>query len=131
MINKKIGQRIQEIRKQWGISQIELAERVGVSFQQIQKYEKGITRISVTRLQQVSDALGMDITSFFQAEELSPRVSDLPLRYSLETEPEKPYKHRNREETKLLKYFRRIKNPKLRDGILRQVQGLSELEEKR
>jgi transcriptional regulator with XRE-family HTH domain len=46
-----------------------LAERIGVSFQQIQKYEKGATRITVMRLQQISGALGVNITVFFEGGE--------------------------------------------------------------
>ena len=77
MINKKIGLKIKQLRKGWGLSQIELAERIGISFQQIQKYEKGATRISVARLQQISEALGVNITLFFEEEQRPLKVSDV------------------------------------------------------
>ena len=48
MIEKQIGEKIRKIRKKQGISQMALAEKVGLSFQQIQKYEKGISKISVS-----------------------------------------------------------------------------------
>ncbi|MCK4486139.1 MAG: helix-turn-helix transcriptional regulator, partial [Desulfobacterales bacterium] len=82
MLDKKIGLKIKQIRKSWGLSQIELAERIGISFQQIQKYEKGSTRISVMRLQQISKALGVNITAFFEEGKRAPQVSDLALRYT-------------------------------------------------
>ncbi len=66
MIEKKIGEKIRELRKKKGLSQIELANRIGISFQQIQKYEKGLSKISISRLYQISDALGVDINYFFQ-----------------------------------------------------------------
>lgn len=52
-----IGQRIRARRMEMHMSQAELGDVLGVSFQQIQKYEKGVNRISATRLQQVADNL--------------------------------------------------------------------------
>lgn len=59
-INKIIGERIREIRKKRNISQAKLADRIGITFQQIQKYEKGTNNISVPRLLAISDALGVN-----------------------------------------------------------------------
>jgi len=128
LIEKKIGQKIKQIRKGWGLSQIELAERIGVSFQQIQKYEKGSTRISVMRLQQISKALGIDITLFFKEIERGPKVSDFTARYIPEKEALETLQPLNREELILLKLFRKTKNKKVRDGIIRQLRGVIELE---
>ena len=61
-IDKNIGKKIKRIRKALGLSQIALAERIGISFQQIQKYEKGASKISVVRLQQISEALHINIS---------------------------------------------------------------------
>jgi transcriptional regulator with XRE-family HTH domain len=52
-----IGQRIRERRRALGMSQVALAEAVGVTFQQIQKYERGSNRISFSRLVEVAEAL--------------------------------------------------------------------------
>ena len=52
-----IGQRIRERRRSMGLSQQDLAEALGVSFQQVQKYERGANRISFSRLVEVSGAL--------------------------------------------------------------------------
>ena len=62
-----VGARIAGRRQGLGLSQTALAERVGVSFQQIQKYETGINRISASRLYQIALALGADPGSFFPA----------------------------------------------------------------
>lgn len=128
MIDKKIGQKIKRIRKSWGFSQIELAERVGISFQQIQKYEKGLTRISVMRLQQISEALGVNISSFFEEGEKTPKVSDFPLTYTPGSTAPETFQPLNKEEINLLKLFRKTRNKKVREGILKQLHGIVELE---
>lgn len=63
-----IGQLIREIRKAQRMSQMRLAALVGVSYQQIQKYEKGTSTISVDRLKQISKALNTPVMTFFPAE---------------------------------------------------------------
>ena len=57
-INLILGQRIVELRKQIGMTQADLAKQIGVSFQQVQKYENGINQISVPKLIQIASALG-------------------------------------------------------------------------
>ena len=128
LIDKKIGLKIKQIRKSWGLSQSELAERIGISFQQIQKYEKGSTRISVMRLLQISEALGVNITAFFEEEEGIPRVSDFASRYTSGGDPPETIQPFNKEEITLLKLFRRTKNRKVREGILKQLRGVIEVE---
>ena len=56
-----IGQRIRERRRAVGMSQAALAQATGVTFQQIQKYERGANRISFSRLVQIAEALGCPI----------------------------------------------------------------------
>src|SRR5579883_3596877 len=60
-----VGLRIREFRKAIGISQTELAEQVGVTFQQVQKYENGTNRVGAGRLTQIANALDVPITAFF------------------------------------------------------------------
>jgi len=60
-----VGQRIRERRRELRLSQTRLGEAIGVSFQQIQKYEKGINRISASRLNQVASALGVEPGYFY------------------------------------------------------------------
>ena len=49
-----------------GISQADLAETLGVSFQQIQKYEKGVNRVSAARLFAICKALNVSLSSMFE-----------------------------------------------------------------
>ena len=60
-----VGSRIRIRRKKLGLSQEKLAERIGISMQQVQKYESGINRVSASRLQQISDTLGVAVSHFF------------------------------------------------------------------
>ena len=57
--DRKLGARVREERLAISISQTRLAEYLGVSFQQVQKYEKGINRMSVETALDVADALGI------------------------------------------------------------------------
>ncbi len=64
----QIGRQIRDRRKALGFSQEQLGELLGVSYQQVQKYEKGLSKLSPERLQQVSAALGIPIRCFFGEE---------------------------------------------------------------
>lgn len=61
-----IGRRVRERRTELGISQIALGERLGVSYQQIQKYETGANRISGSRLWELSLILKTPVGYFFE-----------------------------------------------------------------
>jgi transcriptional regulator with XRE-family HTH domain len=58
-----IGLRIRERRRYLGLSQNELSARLGISFQQIQKYERGANRVSFSRLVEIAAALGCELSS--------------------------------------------------------------------
>jgi transcriptional regulator with XRE-family HTH domain len=61
----EIGRKIRALRLERGLSQSGLAEGIGLTFQQVQKYEKGANRVSAGRLQQISDLLNVPITFFY------------------------------------------------------------------
>lgn len=64
-IDKKLGERLRAYRLDIGMSQEQLAEILGITFQQVQKYEKGMNRIAASRLFDISAALGIPIQDFF------------------------------------------------------------------
>lgn len=64
-IDQYVGQRIRARRMALGVSQEKLGAALGVTFQQVQKYEKGTNRVSASRLQQVGDVLGVPVSHFF------------------------------------------------------------------
>ena len=61
----EVGMRVRSRRLECHLSQTELADRIGVTFQQVQKYEKGVNRIGAGRLQRISEALEVPVTFFF------------------------------------------------------------------
>lgn len=61
-----IGQRIRELRVLLGISQSGLGEKIGLTFQQIQKYEIGVNRVGAGRLFEIAQVLATDIGYFFE-----------------------------------------------------------------
>lgn len=65
-VDVHVGKRIRHRRWMVGMTQQQLAERVGIKFQQIQKYETGMNRVSASRLWDISDALGVPISFFFE-----------------------------------------------------------------
>ncbi|MGM4912959.1 helix-turn-helix domain-containing protein [Rhizobium sp. 768_B6_N1_8] len=65
-IDAYVGSRVRARRKLLRLSQVGLAERIGVTFQQIQKYEKGINRIGASRLQTIAETLGVPVQFFFE-----------------------------------------------------------------
>ena len=60
-----VGQRIRAFRKDANLSQTVLADQIGVTFQQVQKYEKGTNRVGAGRLADIARALDVPITAFF------------------------------------------------------------------
>jgi transcriptional regulator with XRE-family HTH domain len=65
-IDKHVGSRVRMRRVLIGMSQEKLGEALGLTFQQVQKYEKGTNRIGASRLQQISRILGMPVEFFFE-----------------------------------------------------------------
>jgi transcriptional regulator with XRE-family HTH domain len=97
-----LGMKIKLLRQQAGLSQEKLAEMVGVTFQQIQKYENGQTTLNILKFQQIANALKVSVSDFFTTAPIqSVRLTG--------------------EEDQLLQAYRRIKNGELRGCILKLV----------
>lgn len=62
----ELGKRIRLRRVEMKISQAELGDKLGVSFQQVQKYEKGVNRVGASRLTQIAEALQVPVMFFYQ-----------------------------------------------------------------
>ncbi|WP_273791590.1 helix-turn-helix transcriptional regulator [Bartonella sp. CM31XJBT] len=101
-----VGKKIRYRRKYMGISQTELGKKLGVSFQQIQKYENGSNRVGAGRLQEIADILDVPI-SFFYTDISQKR--NIPYHYDEEIS--------SKEEFSLLKGFRKL-NPKKQKAVL-------------
>lgn len=64
--NREIGQKIRKFRLAAGLTQEGLAERLEITFQQVQKYERGVTKVNLVKLQQISKILKVPVAAFFQ-----------------------------------------------------------------
>jgi transcriptional regulator with XRE-family HTH domain len=73
----ELGKRIRLRRVEQKISQAELGDKLGVSFQQVQKYEKGINRVGAARLQQIATALDVPVTFFIDDDGKAREVESL------------------------------------------------------
>lgn len=77
-IDKYVGSRVRMRRMMLGMSQEKLGNALGLTFQQVQKYEKGTNRIGASRLQQISNILQVPVSFFFDgAPDLSARTDEL------------------------------------------------------
>ncbi|MEL6521096.1 MAG: helix-turn-helix transcriptional regulator [Pseudomonadota bacterium] len=65
-VDSHVGKRVRHRRWMVAMTQQQLADKVGIKFQQIQKYETGMNRISASRLWDISEALGVPVSFFFE-----------------------------------------------------------------
>ena len=113
-----VGKRVRMRRLMLDMSQTNLGEAVSLTFQQIQKYEKGINRIGASRLQQIAHVLQVPVSFFFEG---------LPLPSETWSE-EGAYIDdflATSDGLSLTKHFMRIKNPKLRRSIVDLVEHIA------
>ncbi|SLN49195.1 transcriptional repressor DicA [Aquimixticola soesokkakensis] len=72
-VDVHVGKRVRHRRWMVGMTQQQLAEKVGIKFQQIQKYETGMNRVSASRLWDIAEALGVQVAFFFEGVENAAR----------------------------------------------------------
>ena len=77
-VDVHVGQRVRQRRWMVGMTQQQLGDIVGIKFQQIQKYETGMNRISASRLWDIAQALDVSISFFFEGFEGDEAGSDTP-----------------------------------------------------
>lgn len=69
-VDIEVGHRIRIERLSRGLSQTALANQLGVTFQQVQKYEKGVNRVGAGRLTKIAEVLGVQVGSFFSGKDV-------------------------------------------------------------
>lgn len=121
-----VGRRLRLKRTILGLSQEFIGKKIGVTFQQIQKYERGINRMGASRLYDFSRAMGVKIDYFFDGygeyaqEEGSALVLGEQEAAGFEYEP-----INNRETIEIMRAYSRIKNPALRKRIVELVKAMA------
>lgn len=123
-IDIHVGSRIRLRRNMLGLSQEKLGENLGITFQQIQKYEKGTNRVGASRLQAISSILSVPVAFFF---ENVPEQANQPSN-SFAEENETTYVvdflHTS-EGVQLTRYFTKISDPKVRRKLIELVKTLA------
>lgn len=110
-MGNNIGERLRELRKLAGLSQMKLADKVGVSYQQIQKYEKGTSKLSVPRLLQLAEIFGVPFASIID--------EDAPLSGTAVAS------NFSQEEIDLVLLYRQIASKPIRDGVLKLIKDVA------
>jgi transcriptional regulator with XRE-family HTH domain len=119
LIDKHVGRRMRWRRKEVRLSQEALAERLGVTFQQVQKYERGANRVSAGRLYEIARALETTIPYFFHGAEAVEKA--VRKRGLAEDDDEEFSGLIDQDAVDLVIAFQSIRDPKLRKSILTMV----------
>lgn len=114
-LDAMVGVRIRMFRINRGMSQALLAERIGVTFQQLQKYERGVNRVGASRLSQIASVLGVSVGELFES--VGPGSSDLNSAARLLAEPGA---------LRVLKAYARTTSPRLRLCIAKLVESIAD-----
>lgn len=124
-IDVHVGGRIRLRRNMLGLSQEKLGESLGITFQQIQKYEKGTNRVGASRLQAISNALTVPVSYFF--EDAPPVEGQAGFAEDNEAGYVVDFLNSN-EGVQLTRAFTKISDPKVRRKIVDLVKSLSDEE---
>jgi transcriptional regulator with XRE-family HTH domain len=124
-IDKHVGSRVRMRRMMLGMSQEKLGNNLGLTFQQVQKYEKGTNRIGASRLQQISQILQVSVSFFFEG---APANVNGPRSEEMSEAPSPAYVSdflATSDGLALTKAFMRISDMKLRRRIVDLVEQIA------
>ena len=113
-LDAMVGARISMLRVNRGMSQVMLAERIGVTFQQVQKYERGADRVGASRLSQIASVLGVSVGELFESPGTGPPGVNSPIR--LLAEPGA---------LRVLKAYARTTSPRVRLCVAKLVENIA------
>jgi transcriptional regulator with XRE-family HTH domain len=126
-IDVHVGNRVRLRRTLLGMSQEKLGEAIGLTFQQVQKYERGANRIGASRLYDLARVLDVPVSFFY--EEMSPETKERSpaLARGLQEEPEpyEPDPMAKRETLELVRAYYRISDPQVRKRLFDLTKALA------
>ena len=111
-IDLLVGSRIRRFRKGRRMSQAQLGKKLGVTFQQVQKYENGKNRVGASRLQMISTALDVPVGQFFADDAGTSRTSAKPLAFDPQA-------------LRFAEAFIRLNDRELRNSIIDMVEAMA------
>jgi transcriptional regulator with XRE-family HTH domain len=127
-IDKYVGSRIRMRRIMLGMSQEKLGDALGLTFQQIQKYEKGTNRVGASRLQQIADALQVHVSFMFEG---APGGASAATGFAESAAPAYVSDFlATADGLALTRAFTRLKDTKLRRSIVELVEQIAAREER-
>ncbi len=122
-IDGHVGSRVRTQRMLLGLNQTQLGDALGLTFQQVQKYEKGSNRVGASRLYQLSKILDVPVSYFY--EDMPDELVKPPVKPLAPAEGEPDTMHK-RETLELVRAYYRIENADVRDRLrdmIREVAG--------
>jgi len=127
-----VGQRLRQRRISLGISQEDMANALGLSFQQVQKYEKGMNRMSSSRLWEIGRIVGVDVAYFFEG--MATDIASITnLRSDLHARAQVAPTALSERELRLVHHYGAIRDQSIKDGVYSLIRALNlkdgELEE--
>ena len=120
-----VGQRIKELRKIKKLTQKDIANVLGVSFQQVQKYEKGVDRISFQRIYDLAQYMRVSLESFLTLYEQQTQNGGLSDNSQAPLTPEND-SFSQKETDELLSIYYSLDNPKLRKDLLKFIKSMAQ-----
>jgi len=126
-IDRLVGSRLRQRRMQIGLSQDALAEMLGITVPQVQKYEKGINRIGASRLHKLAGILGVPIGYFFEAH-AGPRASEAGAGAAEGHDQPDPAVFADRETIELAMAFSRIASSDVRRALVALARAVASLD---
>ena len=128
-VDVHVGARVRLRRTLLGLSQEKLGEAIGLTFQQVQKYERGANRIGASRLYQLSRVLDVPVNYFFDemsTEVAEPETAGLAVQgLAEEAEPYEPDPLAKRETLELVRAYYRIPDPLVRKRLFELTKALA------
>jgi transcriptional regulator with XRE-family HTH domain len=118
-VDRHVGERVRHRRAEMGMTQQDLAKALGLSYQQLQKYETAANRISAGKLFEIAQTLKVEPSYFFEG--LDPGRKGEPLEHG----------GKNRATISLVQNFAEIENEEMRQSISALVRSLAEAKHKR
>ncbi|MCK5284725.1 MAG: helix-turn-helix transcriptional regulator [Alphaproteobacteria bacterium] len=126
-VDVHVGQRLRIRRSLLGLSQEKLAESIGLTFQQIQKYERGMNRISAGRLYQFSKILSIPISYFYDNIQ---NISSKELTHGLSDSEQEEFNNedimQSKETLDMIRMYYSIKDPEMRKDIFKFIKSMAE-----
>ena len=116
-VDTHVGQRIRDKRNERGLSQTEVANALGVTFQQVQKYERGTNRVGASRLFDLSRILSVPVQYFFEG--LNNQLTPIEKEDDHVTRLMKP------DTIELVEAYFKVRNPQVRRQILSTIRSIS------